>query len=72
MSGDAPCYKCETRYAGCHANCVKYMDFVQKREVENEKIRIEKMVDRLNYNSRSHFPTRTIRQKNDKNRGNKR
>lgn len=72
MSGDAPCYKCETRYAGCHANCVKYMDFVQKREVELEKIRIVKTVERLNYNSRSHFPTRTIRQKNDKNRGNKR
>ena len=38
MSGDAPCYKCETRYAGCHSSCVKYMDFVQKRAVELEKI----------------------------------
>ncbi len=66
MGCDAPCYKCETRYAGCHAKCVKYMDFVQKREVENEKIRTAQTVERLNYNSRNHAPTRSMRQKNDK------
>ena len=69
MGHDAPCYKCELRYAGCHTNCVKYIDFVQKREVEMEKVRTAKTVDRLNYSSRNHYPTRTIRQKNDKKRG---
>ena len=68
MSGDAPCYKCETRYAGCHASCVKYIDYVQKNSVEMEKIRTGKTVDRLNYSARSHYPQRTIRQKSDKKR----
>ena len=66
MGFDAPCYKCETRYAGCHSNCVKYIDFVQKREVEMEKIRTAKTVERLNYDSKNRFTARTIRQKNDK------
>ena len=62
MSGDAPCYKCETRYAGCHSSCVKYMDFVQKRAVELEKIKTAKTVERLNYNSRT-YQGHNIRQK---------
>lgn len=66
MSGNAPCYKCETQYEGCHARCVKYIDYAQKCAVERERRRIEKTVDRLNYNSRSNYPTRTVRQKNEK------
>lgn len=68
MGGDAPCYKCETRYSGCHAKCVKYMDFVQKREVELEKLRTANIITRLNYDSRNHFTKQTIRKKNDKKR----
>ena len=71
MSRNAPCFKCETQYEGCHSRCVKYIDYTQKLAVENEKIRVAKTVERLNYSARNHYPTRTIRQKNDKNRGNK-
>ena len=63
MGGNAPCYKCEMRYAGCHAKCVKYMDFVQKCEVEREKVRMANTVDRLNYDSRKHYMKNPMRNK---------
>ena len=29
---NAPCYKCEQRYASCHDNCLKYKEYRKERE----------------------------------------
>lgn len=40
----APCYKCKSRHAECHAVCEKYKEFDKKNaEIRNERERISEM-----------------------------
>ena len=47
-----PCYKCERRHIGCHANCEKYERFrVENAEVMKE---LKKAKDDIYYSRRYH------------------
>lgn len=33
-----PCYKCDTRHGGCHAECEKYAEFAEAQHLWREAI----------------------------------
>lgn len=41
----APCKDCKMRYVGCHSECLKYINWKQRREIENKKRRAESDVN---------------------------
>ena len=45
MDRNVPCYKCEIRYPGCHAVCMKYEAWRLTRNAERAKARLEKSAD---------------------------
>lgn len=42
MNQKAPCFKCEIRYPGCHAICMKYEAWALMREKQRQAARKEK------------------------------
>lgn len=36
---NTPCYKCENRHYGCHAECKEYIDWAEERERQIERER---------------------------------
>lgn len=54
----SPCLGCEFRHIGCHAECVKFLDFQQKRGAEREEIRRQKHLDSLTTFSQISYPSR--------------
>lgn len=36
------CHNCESRFVGCHSNCVQYLDWRQKYDAERKIIREKK------------------------------
>ena len=37
QNNQPPCNGCTTRYQGCHSQCIKYIDWKQKRQVLLDK-----------------------------------
>ena len=42
FKGKNPCYMCEDRYGGCHAECEKYKEWKENHEKNRENIQAEK------------------------------
>ena len=40
-----PCYGCETREIGCHANCDAYNEWASETREKNRRIKEEKEMD---------------------------
>lgn len=38
-TGISPCYKCENRNSGCHADCEMYAEYVEKKEKLSKEVR---------------------------------
>ena len=46
-TGKSPCYKCENRVIGCHAECEVYNAWKSKTKIESEAERMRRKADRL-------------------------
>ena len=53
---NAPCFKCEDRYVGCHSTCNKYKEFSDSRNV-NRDVRLQE-IDVDTYYNRKHLSMR--------------
>lgn len=58
MSNSAPCRNCSERYVGCHDECVKYLDFKQEIEIQNQRRREELSLHDYNEPRRKQFRTK--------------
>ena len=38
----SPCKDCDSRFVGCHASCIKYIDFQQASIIRNKEIKQKK------------------------------
>lgn len=47
MNKNAPCFKCEIRYPGCHAICMKYEAWALIRKKQLQVARKEKEADEV-------------------------
>lgn len=45
MNKNAPCFKCEIRFPGCHSACMRYEAWRLTRNAERAKARLEKNAD---------------------------
>lgn len=46
------CYYCTDRYVGCHSKCEKYIDYRNKLDEENKKIREIKYKESIAYSTK--------------------
>lgn len=48
---EGPCHGCTDRYVGCHSKCLKYIDYRQKLDTENLRIKEQKKgyIENANY-----------------------
>lgn len=53
---NAPCFKCEDRFVGCHSKCDKYKEFSGSRNV-NRDVRLQE-IDVDTYYNRKHISMR--------------
>ena len=47
MFNSVPCYKCESRYPGCHAKCEKYISWSKEHEIIKDKKAKEKLINSI-------------------------
>lgn len=43
----SPCLGCQKKFIGCHSNCLEYIDFRQKLDVDNDERKRRKKLDGL-------------------------
>lgn len=60
-----PCKDCAERFIGCHAQCLKYIDYRQKLDVEKNKVQEKKDKD---YDERRYIIQSVRRMKAHQNR----
>lgn len=46
MKIESGCYNCKERVVGCHANCKKYKEYKEKKDVINSRRKLEEDFDR--------------------------
>lgn len=44
-----PCYKCEERNIGCHADCSKYIEYCKNCKEIKDKLKWSKVIDSLTW-----------------------
>ena len=54
----SPCLGCEKRFVGCHAECLEFIDYQQRRGAERDEIRRQKRLDSLTTFSQISYPSR--------------
>ncbi len=47
MNDKSPCFECEERKVGCHAECVRYLEWRKKKDEQNEAVKAEKISSNL-------------------------
>ena len=59
----SPCKDCSDRYLGCHAECIKYIDFKQRSEVVKQMIADEKTFEANFYSVKRKAGIRSLKKK---------
>lgn len=47
MNDKSPCFGCEERHVGCHAECCRYLEWRKQKDEQNEAVRAEKISNNL-------------------------
>ena len=45
----APCKNCPNRYVGCHSDCADYKEFRKLKDIENQREREDKRLEKASY-----------------------